>query len=163
MVEAEEAIDCASQSHVPVLITCLDRDARARIAQTIHARSARANGPFVSMHCAGPRKALVERQLFGDEKEHMALQDEAGALARAQGGTLFLDEIGELSPSAQLRLHGLLGTLQVSRASTGHSPIPVDLRLITASNLPLIERVLTHEFSEDLFYRLNVIHIVVGK
>ena len=162
MVEAEEAIDYASRSHVPVLITCLDRAARGRIAQAIHAHSARAGGPFVSMHCGGPRKTLVERQLFGDENEPMALQEEAGALARAHHGTLFLDEVGDLSLSAQRRLHGLLGGLQMVRASPDHSPIPWDVRLITASDLPLTERILTNGFSGDLFYRLNVIHIVVG-
>jgi DNA-binding NtrC family response regulator len=163
LVETEEAIDCASRSHVPVLITCRNRDASARIAQLIHTRSTRAHGPFVNMHCTGPQKPLIERQLFGDETEYMGPHEEAGVLAKAHNGTLFLDEVGELSLWAQQRLHGLLGTLHMFRTSASDSPVPLDVRLITASNRPLTERVLTREFSEDLFYRLNVIHIVVDE
>ena len=149
----EEDIGCAMHTHVPVLITSRDSKERKRIAHTIHSGSTYAQGPFVSVNCAGPRQPLLATDLFGNRNEHLAGHDESGALARAQGGIIFLDEVGELSPPVQALFNQFLETSDV------HSTLAVNVRVITASSRSLFERVLTREFREDLFYRLNVIHI----
>ena len=153
----EEDIACAMHTHVPVLITSRDSKERQRIAHAIHAGSTCAQGPFVSVNCAGLRKPLLATDLFGNRSEHLAGHDESGALARAHGGIIFLDEVGELRPPVQALLCQFLATGAV------HSTLAVDVRVITASSRSLFERVLTREFSEDLFYRLNVIHILASR
>jgi len=153
----QEDIACAMHTHVPVLITSRDSKERKWIAHTIHAGSTRALGPFVRVNCAGPRKPLLATDLFGNRSERLAGQDESGALARAQGGTIFLDEVGELSPPVQALFSQFFETGDVQ------STLAIDVRVITASSRSLFERVLTREFREDLFYRLNVIHIRVSR
>lgn len=151
--DIEMDIACASRTHAPVLIVCRDREERRRIAHAIHVGSRRAQGPFVSVSCGGPRAALLEADLFGTGGNRFAGHDESGAIARADGGIVFLDDVGELSPPIQALLSQFLATGDI------HGSRAVNVRVITGSSRSLFERVLTHEFREDLFYRLNVIHI----
>jgi len=153
----EFEIACSARTHVPVLITSRDSEERERIAHSIHARSTRAQGPFISVNCARPLTPLLSGDLFGDPRESLVGEHVLGVIERAHGGTLFLDHVGELSRPVQTLLSQFLAT------GGGDSTRSVDVRVITASSRPLIERVLTHEFREDLFYRLNVIHILVSK
>jgi DNA-binding NtrC family response regulator len=151
--DIERDIACASRTHAPVLIVCRDPQERRRIAHAIHERSHRAQGPFIAVCCAGPRAALLEADLFGTSSNRFAGHDESGAIARADGGIVFLDDVGELSPPIQSLLSQFLATGDIQGSGA------VNVRVITASSRSLFERVLTQEFREDLFYRLNVIHI----
>lgn len=148
----EEDIACAAGSDVPVLITWPDRDRRESIARAIHAQSSRHTKAFIIVRCTGLRQPLLETDLFGDGNAPVT-GSESGAIARAQGGTLLLDEVDELSLPVQAVLNQFLDTQHVPSMMT------MDVRVITGSGRPLIERVLTHEFSEHLFYRLNIIHV----
>lgn len=149
----EEDIACATRALGSALITGRDAEERLRIARILHRRSGGAAAPFVSINCAAPPKPLLAADLFGDHGGSFAGTDRSGAIARVRGGTMFLDEIGELSQPLQAFLNQLLAE------GRAHSGATTGVRVIAASSRSLFERVLAREFREDLFYRLNVIHI----
>jgi sigma-54-specific transcriptional regulator len=128
-------------------------------ARHIHEHSARA-GPFVAVNCGAFSESLVEAELFGHEIGAFtgAQRARAGWFETAQGGTLFLDEIGEMSPSLQVKLLRVLQERQVVRLGA-RSPIPVDVRVIAATNIELEEAIMAGRFRRDLYYRLNVASI----
>jgi NtrC-family two-component system response regulator AlgB len=132
------------------------------LAEAIHAWSRRAGEPFVTIPCATLADQLLERELVG----HMngtftgSSQDEAGRLQTALGGTLFLDEVGDLPPPLQGRLLRILAEQRFARAGAGE-PIEVDARIIAATNRDLEVEVRAGRFREDLFFRLNVVTIVL--
>ncbi|HXF94514.1 MAG TPA: sigma-54 dependent transcriptional regulator [Gemmatimonadales bacterium] len=130
------------------------------IARYIHELSARSDGPFLSINCGALPESLLESELFGHVKGSFtgAVRDKQGLFAAARGGTFFLDEIGEMSPATQVKL---LRVLQEREAIPvgGTEPIPVDVRLVAATNRDLEEDMKRGRFRSDLYYRLNVIAI----
>ncbi|BBA37329.1 Nif-specific regulatory protein NifA [Methylocaldum marinum] len=132
------------------------------IAHAIHHLSSRRKGPFVRVNCAALSETLLESELFGHEKGAFtgATQERKGRFEMAHGGTLFLDEIGDVSPNFQVKLLRVLQEREFERVG-GNRPIQVDVRLIVATNRNLEEAVLKGEFRADLYFRINVISILL--
>jgi DNA-binding NtrC family response regulator len=132
------------------------------LARMIHRDSGRADAPFMPVNLAAIPVDLVESALFGHERGSFtgAVRQQLGKFELADGGTLFLDEIGELRPDVQAKLLRAIQESEIERIG-GRRPIPVDLRIIAATNVDLEEAVRTGRFREDLYYRLNVIPMKV--
>ena len=147
-------------SRATVLITGESGTGKGELARAIHALSPRAKQPFISLHCAAVPEALLESEMFGHEKGSFTGADKRriGRFEQAQGGTLFLDEIGEISPLVQTKLLRVLQERQLERVG-GNDTISVDVRVVAATNRDLITEVHEGRFREDLYYRLNVVHL----
>jgi transcriptional regulator with GAF, ATPase, and Fis domain len=132
------------------------------LASAIHEESQRANAPFIAVSCAALPETLIESELFGHEKGAFTSATHArmGRFELADGGTLFLDEIVELSPNVQVKLLRVLQERAFERVG-GTKTLLVDIRLIAASNLDLEAEVEAGNFRRDLFYRLNVVPLVL--
>ncbi|WP_099159740.1 sigma-54 interaction domain-containing protein [Virgibacillus ndiopensis] len=131
------------------------------MAQAIHSASKRKEGPFVAVNLAAIAESLVESELFGYEKGAFTGANQtgnAGLFERAHKGTVFLDEIGDASPIIQNRLLRVLQEREIQRVGGGH-PIPVDVRVITATNKNLKVLIKENKFREDLYYRLNILPV----
>ncbi len=130
------------------------------VAKSIHYNSPRRDFPFIAVNCAALAETLLESELFGHEKGSFtgAVSSKKGRFELAEGGTLFLDEVGELSPALQVKLLRVLQDKIFERVG-GLKQVSVNFRLITATNKKLREEVLKGRFREDLYYRLNVVHI----
>jgi Nif-specific regulatory protein len=129
-------------------------------ARSVHYQSARRDEPFVAVNCAALTETLLESELFGHEKGAFtdARETRIGKFELASGGTLFLDEIGDLSPGGQAKLLRILEEKVVVRVG-GSVPIPIDTRVIAATNQNLLQLVSEKQFREDLFFRLNVVSL----
>jgi len=147
-------------SRATVLVTGESGTGKGEIARAIHTLSPRAKQPFISLHCAALAESLLESELFGHEKGSFTGADKRrlGRFEQAHSGTLFLDEIGEIPALTQLKLLRVLQERTFERVG-GNDPIKVDVRLIAATNRDLAEDVRAGRFREDLYYRLNVVHI----
>ncbi|HKA58073.1 MAG TPA: sigma-54 dependent transcriptional regulator [Gemmatimonadales bacterium] len=145
-----------------VLITGENGTGKELVARAIHALSPRASGPFVEVNCAAIPTELIESELFGHIKGSFtgAFADRAGKFELADGGTLFLDEIGDMSLSAQAKVLRALQEGMISRVGSGKT-LPVDVRVIAATNKNLNLEIEDGRFREDLLYRLNVVPIHV--
>jgi two-component system nitrogen regulation response regulator NtrX len=145
-----------------VLITGDNGTGKELVARAIHALSPRAAGPFVEVNCAAIPTELIESELFGHMKGSFtgAFADRAGKFELADGGTLFLDEIGDMSLSAQAKVLRALQEGVISRVGSGKA-VPVDVRVIAATNKNLGLEIEQQRFREDLLYRLNVVPIHV--
>jgi two-component system, NtrC family, nitrogen regulation response regulator NtrX len=145
-----------------VLITGENGTGKELVARAIHALSPRAAGPFVEVNCAAIPTELIESELFGHVKGSFtgAVSDRAGKFEQADGGTLFLDEIGDMSLSAQAKVLRALQEGVISRVGSGKA-LPVDVRVIAATNKNLGIEIEEGQFREDLLYRLNVVPIRV--
>ena len=143
-----------------VLVTGESGTGKSQVARVVHDLSPRSAAPFVSVHCAALAESLLESELFGHEKGAFtgAEKRRLGRFEQADGGTLFLDEIGEISLATQLKLLRLLQERTLERVG-GNASIAVDVRVIAATSKDLPTEVREHRFREDLFYRLNVVHI----
>jgi DNA-binding NtrC family response regulator len=130
------------------------------VARAIHYNSDRKGAPFVPINCSAIPDTLLESELFGHQKGAFtgAHETRRGLIEEAQGGTVFLDEINTLSPSLQVKLLRVLQERVVRRVG-GRENIPIDIRLVSASNQDLEEAVKSGEFRQDLFYRLNVVPV----
>lgn len=130
------------------------------VARAIHYNSDRKDAPFVPINCSAIPDTLLESELFGHQKGAFtgAHENRRGLMEEAQGGTVFLDEINTLSPSLQVKLLRVLQERLVRRVG-GRENIPIDIRLVSASNQDLAEAAKTGEFRQDLFYRLNVVPV----
>ncbi len=151
-----------ADSDATVLLTGESGTGKELAAQFLHAHSRRADGPLVVVNCAAIPETLIESELFGHVKGAFtgAVGDHAGKFERAGGGTLFFDEIGELKPSLQAKLLRAIQEREVERVG-GTKPIPVDVRLVAATKGDLKEAVAGKRFREDLYYRLNVVPVVL--
>jgi two-component system response regulator HydG len=132
------------------------------VANAIHQNSARSHYPLIKVSCAALPETLLEAELFGHEKGAFtgALRQRRGRFELAHRGTLFLDEIGEISPVVQVKLLRVLQERQFERVG-GNDKIDVDVRLVCATQKDLRKEVSQGRFREDLFYRLNVVHVVI--
>lgn len=149
-----------ASARATVLITGESGTGKGEVARALHAKSPRANKPFVSLHCAALAESLLESELFGHEKGSFtgAEKKRIGRIEQADGGTLFLDEIGEIPAATQIKLLRVLQERSFERVG-GNETIKVDVRVVAATNKNLAEEVREHRFREDLYYRLNVVHI----
>jgi len=149
-----------AQTDSTVIITGESGTGKELIARAIHAASRRAQGPFVSVSCAAFPEQLLENELFGHVRGAFtgALAARKGLLEEAHGGTFFLDEIGEAPPAIQTKLLRVLEDRTIRRLGDNRS-IPVDVRILAATNRDLAVAVREKIFREDLFYRLNVIRL----
>jgi two-component system NtrC family response regulator len=162
MQEIFQLIGKVSRSKASVLITGPSGTGKELIAKAIHYNSPRSDLPFISINCGALTETLLESELFGHEKGAFtgAIAMKKGRFEMADGGTLFLDEVGEMPPSLQVKLLRVLQEMEFERVG-GTRSIQVDVRVLSASNRNIQEDVANDIFREDLFYRLNVIHIEV--
>jgi two-component system, NtrC family, nitrogen regulation response regulator NtrX len=160
--ELRQQIAVAAPTTGRVLIHGESGAGKELVARAIHARSTRAEGPFVEVNCAAVPEELIESELFGHERGAFtgAVARRRGKFELADGGTLFLDEIGDMSLKTQAKVLRALEEQAFERVG-GKETIRVDVRVITASNQNLQELIVAGKFREDLFYRLNVIPIEV--
>ena len=145
-----------------VLIEGASGTGKELVAKSIHFNSPRRNRPFVAVNCSALAETLLESELFGHEKGAFtgAISMKKGRFELADGGTLFLDEIGELSQALQVKLLRVLQEKNFERVG-GTRPISVNIRLLAATNKSLKDEVGKGRFREDLFYRLNVVHLTL--
>jgi two-component system NtrC family response regulator len=162
MQDVFETIRKVAPATATVLIEGASGTGKELVAKSIHFNSPRRNKPFVAVNCSALAETLLESELFGHEKGAFtgAVAMKKGRFEAADGGTLFLDEIGELSLALQVKLLRVLQEKVFERVG-GLRPISVDIRLIAATNKSLRNEIKSGKFREDLFYRLNVVHIVL--
>jgi two-component system NtrC family response regulator len=162
MQEVFQTIEKIAPSNATVLIEGENGTGKELAAKSIHFNSPRRDNAFIAVNCAALSENLLESELFGHEKGAFtgAAAMKKGRFELADGGTLFLDEIGEISPQLQVKLLRVLQEKTFERVG-GVKPIVVDIRIIAATNKELKKEVETGRFREDLFYRLNVLHIVL--
>jgi len=162
MQEIYETIQKVAPATASVLIEGESGTGKELVAKSIHFNSPRKKRPFIAVNCSSFAETLLESELFGHEKGAFtgAVAMKKGRFELADGGTLFLDEIGELSPSLQVKLLRVLQEKVLERVG-GTRPLPVDFRLIAATNKELKKEVAGGRFRDDLYYRLNVVHIAL--
>jgi len=157
-----DLIEVIKETDSTVLITGESGTGKGLFARAIHELSPRREQPFVKVNCAALTETLLESEMFGHVKGAFsgAVADKVGRFEAADGGTIFLDEIGEISPGLQVKLLRVLQDRELERVGSSKTQ-PVDVRVIAATNRELREEMRAGRFREDLFYRLNVIPIVV--
>jgi DNA-binding NtrC family response regulator len=162
MQEIRTLIDRVAPTEARVLITGDNGTGKELVARWLHEKSRRAHGPFIEVNCAAIPSELIESKLFGHEKGSFTSADRMrkGDFELAHGGTLFLDEIGDMSMSAQAKVLRALQESSITRVG-GEKAIPVDVRIIAATNKNLGEMIAENRFREDLYHRLSVILISV--
>jgi transcriptional regulator with PAS, ATPase and Fis domain len=158
-----EGIDAAARCDAKVLITGETGVGKEVVSRLIHHRSRRASAPLVTINCAGLQDSLLESELFGHVRGSFtgAYQDKSGLLEMAPHGTVFLDEVGEMSMRMQAMLLRFLETGEIQRVGANRSHARVNVRLIAATNRDLQARMASGAFREDLYFRLNVIRLIV--
>ena len=162
MEEVWKLVDLVANSSANVLITGESGTGKEIVAEEIHRRCDRSDKPFIAINCQQYPHELIESELFGHEKGAYtgAVSRRIGKLEQAAGGTVFLDEIGDLSMDVQVMLLRVLEKKEIERIGS-NTVIPVDFRLVTATNRPLEEMVREKTFRQDFLYRINTIEIKV--
>ena len=162
MKQIHQMVSRVAASRATVLIRGESGTGKELVARALHQQSDRTSGPFVAISCAALSETLLESELFGHDKNAFtgALAEKKGRFEMAHGGTLFLDEIGDISPSVQIKLLRVLQQREFERVG-GTKTIKVDVRLIAATNADLESLIKEGKFREDLYYRLDVIQIVL--
>src|SRR5215203_410397 len=162
MTAVFELIETIAPTGSTVLITGESGTGKELVARAIHARSSRSDRPFVAVNCGALPDTLLESELFGHMRGAFTGADtnKKGLLEVAEKGTIFLDEIGEMSPMTQVKLLRVLQERKFRRVG-GLEELQADIRIITATNRDLSKMVAEGRFREDLFYRINVIPIVL--
>lgn len=157
-----ETISQVAPTKASVLVTGESGVGKELVADALHQISDRREGPFIKVHCAALTDSLLESELFGHEKGAFtgAISTKKGRFELANGGTIFLDEIGEISLATQIKILRVLQERQFERVG-GEKTITVDVRIVTATNRDLLEEIEKGTFREDLYYRLNVVHVDV--
>jgi two-component system nitrogen regulation response regulator GlnG len=160
MVEVIKEIGRVARTEMTVLLTGESGTGKELVARAIHANSARARGPFITVNVAAIPKDLIESELYGHEKGSFtgAVERRPGKFELAAGGTLFLDEIGEMPIELQAKLLRVLQEREMDRVG-GSRPMPVDVRIVAATNADLSRSVEEGRFRRDLYYRLAVVPI----
>jgi DNA-binding NtrC family response regulator len=160
--ELRQLVARVADSEASVLVTGESGTGKERVAQAIHALSRRREGPFLAINCAALPETLLEAELFGHAKGAFtdAKAGRVGLFLQAKGGTLFLDELGDLPLALQPKLLRALQERTV-RPVGGSGEVPFDARIIAATNQDLESAVVEHRFREDLYYRVNVVHVEV--
>jgi len=160
MREVFDLIPLMAHTEASVLITGETGTGKDKVAEAIHQRSNRAGKPFIKINCGALPESLLESELFGYVKGAFtgAVKDKPGMFRLAQGGTLFLTEIGDMPLPLQVKLLSVLDDREFFPLG-GEKKIKVDVRIIAATHRPLKQRVAAGEFREDLYYRLNVLHL----
>ena len=155
-----ELVPLVAQSDSTVLIEGPSGTGKELFARAIHNLSARRRKPFVAVNCAALPDTLLESELFGHKAGAFtdARRDKPGRFALAQGGTILLDEIGDISPAMQVRLLRVLQE-KVIEPLGGIKAIPIDVRVVAATNRKLLEEVRAGRFRDDLYYRIRVVHL----
>jgi DNA-binding NtrC family response regulator len=163
ITELRLEIERTARSDAKVLITGESGVGKELVARAVHTYSSRAAKPFVAVNCAGLPETLLESELFGHVKGSFtgAYRDKEGKLEIANGGTLFMDEVGEMTLRMQGLLLRFLETGELQKVGADRSRAAVNIRVIAATNRNLRELIAQQSFREDLFYRLNVIQLVV--
>jgi DNA-binding NtrC family response regulator len=160
MQDLYKMIGRVAPTDTTVLLSGESGTGKELVARAIHQHSLRADGPWVALNCAAIPEPLLESELFGHEKGAFtgAIERKPGSFEEASGGTLFLDEAGELPLTVQAKLLRALQEKEIRRLG-GRESMPIDVRIIAATNRDLEGAVVRAEFREDLYYRLNVIHL----
>jgi len=157
-----DQVKLVAPSKATILIEGESGTGKELIAQAIHQASPRARAPFIAVHCAALSETLLESEIFGHERGAFtgATERRIGRFESADGGTLFLDEISEISPTTQVKLLRFLETKSIERVGAS-KPIDLDVRLVAATNRTLSQLVKEGRFREDLYFRLNVVRLVL--
>lgn len=160
LVNVFKIVDRVAHTDCTVLVTGESGTGKELVARAVHNQSARKDGPLVTVNCGAIPEALLESELFGHAKGAFtgAATQRIGRLQSAHGGTLFLDEVGEMPLSLQVKLLRVLQYKEFSPVGDGRV-ISADVRIVAATNVDLEKAVAAGKFREDLYYRLNVIHV----
>ncbi|HEX2093898.1 MAG TPA: sigma-54 dependent transcriptional regulator [Longimicrobiaceae bacterium] len=158
MLSAFASVARAASSDATVLVLGESGTGKEMIARVLHSRSRRSRGPFIAINCAAIPENLLESELFGHEKGAFtgAIGRRIGRFERANGGTLFLDEIGDMSLALQSKILRAIQEREIERVG-GESPVPIDVRIVAATNRDLKAAVEEGGFRADLYYRLAVV------
>ncbi len=162
MKKLMELAQTIAATDATVLITGESGTGKERLARYIHEHSAHAEGPFIAVNCGAITETLLESELFGHARGAFtgSTGDRAGLFEAANGGTLFLDEIGEMTLSMQVKLLRAIQEKEIRRVGENKSR-PIHVRIVSATNKDLKIEMLEEKFREDLYYRINVVELVV--
>jgi transcriptional regulator with PAS, ATPase and Fis domain len=163
IAELREELEYAARSDAKILITGESGVGKEVLARLIHRHSNRSHAQMVTINCAGLPESLLESELFGHVRGSFtgAYRDKPGLLETAHNGTIFMDEVGEMSLRMQALLLRFLESGEIQRVGAERAQARVNVRVIAATNRDLVKRIASKEFREDLYYRLNVIHLTV--
>ena len=162
ILRVQEQIKNAARSEAPVIVLGESGTGNELVAAAVHTLSRRADGPFIKVNCAALNEHLLESELFGHRRGAFtgAMRDREGRFEAASGGTIFLDEIGDMPAAMQAKLLRVLEGKEIERVGE-NTPVPIDVRLVSATNRALAALVAAGVFREDLLYRVNVIPITL--